>query len=253
MNLLPSIASVADLFTRPLTILHHRCVSLVGDIPTTAVDPTSAATTSVARPTDVASPSDLVPLLHPNPALASALLIVLDTGASFALTPFPSDFALEVTQAPCGLFRSAASLVSNSKVNLVVANPATKKSTPVNPHALITGEDAVAVDLSSSDPFDFDSNSDLSSDLSSFTKVCFDIREFGTTTLTFIFSPNLSLIKVFVSPTQVDWIHWVPLPRLTPTESYFHLFGRDYLQAFTLLHLIPIWIYSLLYFVANLE
>ena len=101
MNPLPSLASVANLFTRPLpTILHHRHVSLIGDIPTTAVDPTSAAsTTSVARPAVVASTaSDSVPTLHPN------LGLVLDTGASIALTPFASDFALEVTQASYGLF-----------------------------------------------------------------------------------------------------------------------------------------------------
>ena len=75
-----------------------------------------------------------------------------------------------------------------------------------------------------------------------YTKVHFDVRQFGTASLTFIFSPNWSLIKVFVTPTQVDWIHWVPLPRLTPTESYFHICGRDYLQALALFHLIPIWI-----------
>jgi len=118
---------------------------------------------------------------------------------------------------------------------------------------LITGEDT-AVDLSFPDAIIIDSDFDSDSGLGpSFTKVHFDVRQFGTASLTFIFSPNWSLLKVFVTPTQVDWIHWVPLPRLTPTESYFHVFGRDHLQAITLFHLIPIWIYFLLHFAVNLE
>jgi len=107
------------------------------------------------------------------------------------------------------------------------------------------------VDLSSPD-FDSDLGTIIDSDSGPSFKVFFDIREFGTTTLTFIYS-NLDLIKVFVSPTQVDWLHWIPLPRLTPTESYFHLLGLDCFQAFTLFHLLPIWIYYLLHFAINLE
>jgi len=223
MALLPLIASniVAGLFTKPLPApTHHRYSRLaIGDstlppTPTTSVATATvnssatvgpdASTVATVASTVVASVSDSVPLLHPNP-----LPIVLDTGASYSLTPFASDF-LPVAQAPYGLFRSAASLVSDSQVNSVVFNSSFKAtSTPVDPYTLITGEDvSVDLDLSSPDTI-IDSNSG-----SSFTKVSFDIRQFGTASLTFIFSPNLSLIKVFVTPTQVDWIHWVPLPRL---------------------------------------
>jgi len=252
MALLPSIASIADLFTRPLpTNSHHRYTHLViGDAttitPTTSVTPTTtsvATATVVAAPTVVASApttttaSDLV-LIHPNLDPAP-LPIVLDTGASFTLTPSASDF-LPVAQAPYGLIRSPISVVSKALA-----------STPVDPYTLITGEDVSVdpVDLSSPDitTIVIDSNSGPSC-----TKVHFDVRQFGTASLTFIFSFNWSLIKVFVTPTQVDWIHWVPLPRLTPTESYFHISGLDYLQAFTLFHLIPIWIY-LLHFAIPLD
>jgi len=251
MALLPSIASpvtskIADLFTRPLpTISHHRLVSLIGADPTLYTVASATPTTSVATATVVAAtPSDSV-TFHPNLVSAPTPPVVLDTGASF-LTPFASDF-LPVTQAPYGLIRSPISVVSKALA-----------STPVDPYTLITGED-VSVDLSSPDTIidsDFASGSSVVIDSNSgpsFTKVHFDVRQFGTASLTFIFSPNWSLIKVFVTPTQVDWIHWIPLPRLTPTESYFHIFGRDYLQAFTLFHLIPIWIYFLLHFAVNLD
>jgi len=263
MNLLPSIASpvtpnVADIFTKSLPT-HRRLVSFIGADPTIdtlalAAPKTSApvATATVAASTLVASTvdplaavvdptSDLVPELHPNP-----LPIVLDTCASYSLTPFDSDF-LPVAQASYGLFRSPTSVVS---VNSVVSK--TLASTPVDQHTLITGEDAVAVDLSSLDLFDL--NSDSVETASSFTKVYFDIRQFGTSTLTFIYSKStLELLHIFVEPTQIDWLHWVPLPRLILPESYFHIFGLDYPQAFALFHLIPIWIYCLLHFTVNLE
>jgi len=201
MNPLPSISSnIADLFTRPLpTTPHHQCVSLVGDIPTAlltsvvfTVHSVTAASAVVdcCSATTAASASDSVPTLHLNLALAPTLPIALDTGASFAISPSKSDF-LPVSQAPFGLIRSPILIVSK-----VFA------STPVDPHTLITGEDAVsAIDLSSTDLSIADSDF-------TFAKVCFDIRQFGTSTLTFVFSTNLNLIKVFVSPTQVDWIHW---------------------------------------------
>jgi len=236
MALLPTIvsySSIADLFTKPLP--RHRFDTLIGDTtiitPTTSVASTLVASTatvnSLAPAVDTATGS----VIHPNPAS-----YFVDTGASRPVARSCSDFSLEVTQASYGLFRSPISVVSKALA-----------STPVDPYTLITGEDtAISVDLSSP-------ATTTISDLSSFTKVSFDIRQFGTASLTFIFSPNLDLIKVFVTPTQVDWIHWVPLPRLTPTESYFHIFGRDYLQAFALLHLIPIWIYYLLHFAVKLE
>jgi len=249
MNLLPSLASypsnIADLFTKPFSLTRHRftTTSLIGDLhspnPTTSVTSTGDSATVVATVTVVAPPtSESVPA-------APSLPIVLDTGASFAR---PSDFSLEVTQASYGLFRSPISVVTKALA-----------STPVDPYTLITGEDVSVdlVDLSSPDITTIVIDSDFDSDSGpslgpSFIKVHFDVRQFGTASLTFIFSPNWSLIKVFVTPTQVDWIHWVPLPRLTPTESYFHISGLDYLQAFTLFHLIPIWIY-LLHSAINLD
>ena len=230
MNLLPSLASypsnIADLFTKPFSLTRHRftTTSLIGDLhspnPTTSVTSTGDSATVVATVTVVAPPtSESVPA-------APSLPIVLDTGASFAR---PSDFSLEVTQASYGLFRSPISVVTKALA-----------STPVDPYTLITGEDTVdSVDLSSTDPT-------LASD-------SVEPFEFGTATLTFIYSKSTSeLLHIFVDPTQIDWLHWIPLPRLILPESYFNIFGLDYLQAFTLFHLIPIWIY-LLHFAFNLE
>jgi len=236
MNPFPAPASfdIADRLTKTLpTSIHHRYTRLaIGDILFTPPT-TSVASTLVAAPTPVASTttvdslaavvdpaplSDLIPTLHPN-----LVPIALDTGASIS----SSDF-LPVAQASYGLFRSSLSVVSQALA-----------STPVDPYTLITGED-IAFDLSSPDTT-VNSNSD--SDLSSFTKVTFDIKPFGTSTLTFIYSKSTSeLLHIFVDPTQIDWIHWVPLPRLILPESYYHIFGLDYLQAFALFHLIPIWI-----------
>jgi len=252
MNLLPSIASsnIADIFTKSLPVTsHHRFLLAIGDNTTTSttsvastvgslatVDPVSP---TVVASTTVASASNSVPSLHPN----STLPIVLDTGSSIAHTPSALDFALKVTQASYGLFRSPISVVSTALASKTLT------STPVDPYALITGED-ISVD---SDPVDLLSP-DFDSDLDPcFTKVYFDIRQFGTSTLTFIYSKSTSeLLHIFLEPTQVDWLHWIPLPRLTPTESYFHLLGLDCFQALTLFHLIPIWIY-LLHFVVNLD
>ena len=242
MALLPSIDSpintnfnIADLLSKPLS--RHRFDTLIGDTTTTtpplSASAHSAPTAAVASAPTVAAVSDSVPSnpnLDPAPTLTLPTLpIVLDTGVSYSRAPSVSDF-LPVGHASYGLFRSPISVVS--------------KALASNPYTLITGEDVSVdpVDLSSPDStiiIDSDSGSFSGP---SFTKVHFDVRQFGTASLTFIFSPNWSLIKVFVTPTQVDWIHWVPLPRLTPTESYFHICGRDYLQAFVLLHLIPIWI-----------
>jgi len=245
MALLPSIASyslIADLFTKPLSFSRHRftTTTLIADEPTTpsstsvasTVDITVATTVVASAPT-APTVSDSVPSLHPNLTLPT-----LDTGDSVSISPSRSDF-LPVAQARYGLFRSPISVVSKALA-----------STPVDPYTLITGEDVSVdpVDLSSPDTTTIDSGSGPS-----FTKVHFDVRQFGTASLTFIFSPNWSLIKVFVTPTQVDWIHWIPLPRLILPESYFHIFGLDYLQAFTLFHLIPIWIYCLLHFAVNLD
>jgi len=248
MNPLPSIASpitpnIADLFTKPLSC--HRFDTLIGDIsfptPTTLVATATVDSSATVVAYTAASASDSVPTpTSVGPIIAPTLPIVLDTGASFSRTPFASDF-LPVAQAQYGLFRSAA------QGNSVAFNFGFKAaSTPVDPYTLITGEDVSVdpVDLSSPDitTIVIDSDSGPSFSGPSFTKVHFDVRQFGTASLTFIFSPNWSLIKVFVTPTQVDWIHWVPIPRLILPESYFHIFGLDYLQAFALFHLIPIWI-----------
>jgi len=255
MNLLPALAptshyNIADLFTKPLS--SHRYTQLViGDAPTTYPPSTSVASTvdSVTVATTVVASASAPTAATTSDSVPTALPIVLGTGASLALTPFTSDFTLEVAQAPYGLFRSASSLVSNSKVTSVVSS---FEATSVDPYTLITGED-VSVD---SDPVDLSSpdTTAIDSDLSCFTKVYFDIKPFGTSILTFIYSKStLELLHIFVTPTQVDWIHWIPVPRLILPESYFHIFGLDYLQAFTLFHLIPIWIYSLLHFAVTLE
>jgi len=245
MNLLPSIAScsshitnIADLFTKPIS--RHRFDTLIGDAPTIAASTTSVVSTpSVATATVVAAAtSDSFPTLHPNLDLAPTLPFVLDTGASIA----HPDFALAVSQAPYGLIRSAfdSSVISDSKFNSVI--PTFKASsefasTPFDPYTLITGEDT-AIDLSFPD-----SDLDLVDTVEfASTLVYSSFRHFGTATLVFLTDANSKLISILVEPTQVDWIHWVPLPRLTPTESYFHIFGLDYSQAFALFHLIPIWI-----------
>jgi len=249
MNLLPALApisnfNIANCFTKPLPPTTHRSVLASGDNPTTTPPATSVAMATVdtaptvdAAPTVVASAatatSDSVPTLHPNP-----IPHLIDTGASFPIAPAssldfaPSDFA----PAPLGLIRSALSVVSYTKV-------ASKAySTPVDPYALITGEDtAFLVDLSSTD-----SDSEFASSIESF-----DIWEFGTATLVFNFNNSkLKITTILVEPTVdwTDWFDWTPLPRLTPTESYYHIFGLDYSQVFALFHLIPIWIYSLLHF-----
>jgi len=232
----PTTSNIADLFTKPLS--RHQLDTLIGDTSptTTTASVISTLVASTATATVVAPPSDSGPTLHPN--LDLALPFVLDTGAT--RTTFPSDFC--VAQASYGLFRSPILVVSKALTSKLA-------STPVDPYTLITGEDvSVDLDLSSPDTI-IDSDSG-----SSFTTVSFDIRQFGTSTLTFIYSKSTSeLLHLFVDPTQIDWLHWVPLPRLILPESYYHIFGLDYLQAFTLFHLIPIWIYCLLHFVVNLE
>ena len=251
MNLLPAFAptsNIADLFTRPLpTISHHRhrFDTLIGD--TTTITPSTSVATATVDPSTLVAPTvDSSAVTTTVVASASgptattvsdSVPLVLDTGTSRPVPRSRSDFALEITQASYGLIRSAfdtSVAYSYSKV----------ASTPVDPYTLITGEDAI--DLSSPDT--------TSDSEPSFTKVSFDICEFGTATLTFIYSKSSSeLLHIFVDPNQIDWLHWIPLPRLTPTESYFHIFGRDYLQAITFFHLIPIWIYFLVHFVVNLE
>jgi len=199
MTLLPSIASpvasnIADHLSKPLpTITHQRIVSLIGTFDTLA----SATTTSVDPSATVAPtttlPSDSVPF---NPNLDPApLLPVIDTGAPHhSVTSFASDFALEVSQASYGLIRSAASVAYG------YSSKSSSRSTLSNdPYTLITGEDTI-VDLSSPDTVDFDSDSGPT-----FTKVSFDIKQFGTASLTFIYSKSSSeLLHIFVDPNQID-------------------------------------------------
>jgi len=250
MVLLPSIASfnIADLFTKPIP--RHRYTQLFIGI---GVDPTTLTTSvvsptvdsSATTPTLVASTATLAPVDPTSNLVPHPVPCFVDAGASLPVAPSRSDFALEVSQAPCGLIRSPTSVIQSNS----------KPASTVDPHTLITGEDtAISVDLSSPDTIDFVSDSGPSDSGPSFTKVTFDIRQFGTASLTFIYSKSTSeLLHIFVDPTQIDWLHWVPLPRLILPESYFHIFGLDYLQAFTLFHLIPIWIYFLLHFAVNLD
>jgi len=205
MDPLPSLAptsyTIADHLSKPLpTTTHQRLITLIGAGPT--VDPTAtadlAATATVATaPTSTSvSATDSVPLLHPN-----QVPYLLDTGASFPLAPASSDFST----APFGLLRSASvSVASNSK--------ASSKVYSTDPYTLITGEDtatASSVDLSSPDLFA------LESDLVE----SFDIWEFGTATLVFISNSKLTTILVEPTVDWTDWFDWIPLPRLTPTES----------------------------------
>jgi len=229
--------NIADCFTKPLSISYHRftTTAIISDIyhpPTT-----SNATAPTVDTASVASSSDSVPLLHPNLVLAPTLPIVLDTGASYSIVPFASDFT------PYGLVRTSTSAASK------VA------SIPVDPHTLITREDAIALDLLSPDPTDtLDSDSGSCFDLLSVSALASHLQSsrqshlevFGTAALTFVYSGFNTLVHIWGEPIDLDWIHWVPLPRLTPTESYFHLLGFDYIEAFAFLHLYPLWI-TLLY------
>ena len=249
MDLLPPLAStsihqsstnLADLCTKPLS--RHRFASTTSDVlptPTTSVVITTSApiVTVDSLATTATSPSNSVPTLHPNLDPALILPIVLDAGASFPLTPFSLDFI----PAPYGLIHSAStSVASNSKVPSI-----TLVSNPVDTHTLITGEDtAFSVDLSSM-AFDSDLVKFASALLSDSNH--YKLEVFGTATLTCVYSGN-TLVHIWVEPTKFDWFDWIPLPRLILPESYFHIFGLDFLQAFALFHSILIWIYYLLHF-----
>jgi len=205
---------IADVFTKSLS--RHRFASTISDIhttPTTLVLPTTSAAAATVNYLATAPPSDLVPTLHPNPVLAPTLPIALDTGASFSLTPFNLDF---LSEAPYGLVQSSGSVISYSKVAFaLVASTTNVSKPPVDPCTLITGEDiSVSVD---SDPVD------LSSTDSDSVDSAFDIWEFGTATLVFISNSKLTTILVEPTLDWTDWFDWIPLPRLTPPESYLHV------------------------------
>jgi len=242
MNLLPSIAfassNIADCFTKPLpTTTHQQLVTLIGAAPTVdplaLANPTSStvatAPTVAMVPTVVASAptatSDSVP--HPVPYF-------VDAGASLPVAPSYLDLLL-VTQAPFGLIWSAASVAYSS------TSKATTSTLSNDPYTLITGENTASlVDLSSSDLFDSDSDSEIASAFE-----VLEVREFGTATLIFISYPHSELKPTVLLEPIFDhfgWLDWIPLPRLILPESYFHIFGLDYSQAFALFHLIPIWI-----------
>ena len=241
MVLLPSTASLnftnspshpADLFTRPLTPTptHHRFKALT----TTTVTPTTVSTSSGASASVVSTsgasttsnaPSDLVPApLVPR-------RIILDSGASRSFTPFKSDFTsdlvLPLNKRPFGIPTSASG---------------TLPALYLDPHTLITGE-STGTDLSSPDYYEI---------ASEFPTLCsrrHEIKFFGTALLIFIYSNSTSdLVNLFVEPDFhfEDWLHWIPVPRLTLRDSYFQVVPGttlDYTQVFGLLHLIPIWFY----------
>jgi len=192
MNLLPSLATcpsnVAGLFTKPLSRHRFPTAALIGDLhssaPTTSVVSTLVAfpatvdsLATVASPSaGVAPVSDSDQTLHPN-----LVPIAFDTGASI---PRTSDFAFEIAKASCGLLRSAAAFVLDSTVDSVVPNSGLKvASTPVDPHTLITGEDA-AVDLSFPDSDSVDTVEFAS------TLVCSSFCQFGTAALVFLSDVN---------------------------------------------------------------
>ena len=120
-----------------------------------------------------------------------------------------------------------------------------------DPYTLITGEDVSDFDLPSTDP-SIDPNIDSDSGFAFITylhtlashlqsKCRYKLEVFGTATLTFVYTGFNTLIDLWVEPTDLDWLQWVPLPRLVLQDSYFHIFGLDYFQAFALFHTIPIW------------
>jgi len=158
----------------------------------------------------VAAPTVVGPAPVPKPTVA------VDTGAYPSVCHCSiSDFLLPVAQASYGLKRSPL-------------------DSSLDPYTLITGED-ISVDLSFPD---------LDLDLVSYSDpVSYTFQAVGAAILVFIFNLNLDLITILVEPLDTpDWLHWIPIPRLTPTGSYFHISGLDYLQAFALFHFIPIWI-----------
>jgi len=188
MNLLPVFAStsssnIADLFTKslPVSTTHHQFSQLViGDILPPPPPRTSVVTaTDDTAPTAV-STSNSIPTLHPNSTSVPTPL-VLDTGVSFPIIPFPSDF-ISASQASSGLIRTSSTVVS----------------TPVDPYTLITGEDtATATDLSSPDTTDSDSGPcfELLSDLSALashlqSRRRYHLEVFGTATLTLSQEPQ---------------------------------------------------------------
>jgi len=147
--------------------------------------------------------------------LATVAAPLFDTGASLSVCYPLSVLLLSVDQVSYGLNRSPL------------------ESSISDPYTLITGETDNTVEPS-----------DLS--FPDYSEVSFTFQEFGTATLIYIHSRStLELLNILVEPSLdpvVDWLHWIPLPRLTPTGTYFHISGLDYLQAFALFHLIPIWI-----------
>jgi len=227
----PTVLSIADLLTK--TLPHHQFLTITGDILPATSPATTVASTTVVAPTvvDPATVNDtasaLVPTAHPN-SVAAPTPFFVDTGASFAISPFLLDY-LPVTSAPSGLC-STSVLVAASKV------------ASITPYTLIRGEDDVSVDSSTVDL----SSADCTDSDSEFTTVSgpIEFRKLGTATLILLYSKSPSeLIHILVEPTPAwfDWIDWIPLPRLVLQDSYFHLFGLDYLQVFPFFHTIPIW------------
>jgi len=141
--------------------------------PVATVDPAptvvASATTATSDSVPPSVPTLVHTFIHPIP-----VPYVIDTGASYPIAPAStSDFAI----APFGLIHSAkvASKAYSSQ----------RYSTPVDPYTLITGEDIIS-DLLSLDPFDLVSDSvELGT---------IEFSEFGTATLTLIYTSNLELI-----------------------------------------------------------
>ena len=212
-------SNIADLLIKSLPIsTHHRCSRLfIGDIPTTpttsvvkaavdsmaTVDPAAAVASLVpsmptATPTSNSVPT--LPVAGPTPAS-----IVLDTGATLSIAPFASELLPQAS--------GSVSSTSNSKAASIAS---------LDPCVLITGEDAAfSVDFSSADS---DSVLDFGSELA--TAGTLEFREFGTATPVLHYT-GLNAIHMSVESDldRLDWLQWVPLPRLTPPESCYHIFG----------------------------
>ena len=241
MVLLPSTATLklntntsnpADLFTRPLTTRRFKSRIPLSLSLSTTVTATAVAPQGVTAPVVSTSATTLY---HSDSVVLSTGLI-LDTGASFSLTPFKSDFDF-------GTPTSELLLLLHKRL-FGIPRSALDSLLGIDPYTLLTGEDTVdTVELSPPDYSEF--AYDFASELTRGSRR-FETKYFGTAIL--IFKYSNSDLKLFVEPDLYleDWLHWTPIPRLTLRDSYFQVVPGttlDYIQVFGLLHLIPIWFY----------
>jgi len=205
MTLLPTFTSIikpsiqfniADLLSKHLP--NNRFASAIeANHPTVAINPASAddSFAAVASLATVAAPTTASPVANSN--LVPTPPFIVDPGAALSVCYPISVLLLSVDQVAYGLNRSPLASILDS-----------------DPYTLITGED-----VSVSDPLDL-SFPDLALPTEDCDSVSFTFQEFGTAILIFIHSRStLKLLNILVEPTldTFEWLHWNPLPRLTPT------------------------------------